>query len=60
MENFIQLLKGLKALHNFKILHRDIKSANVFLFDGGICKLSDLNVSKFARKGVGYTQTGTS
>jgi serine/threonine protein kinase len=52
-------LNGLKALHDFKILHRDIKSANVFLFKGGICKLGDLNVSKVARKGLGYTQTGT-
>ena len=56
---FIQLLKGLKSLHDLNILHRDIKSANVFLFDGGICKLGDLNVSKIAKKGVGYTQTGT-
>ena len=56
---FIQLLNGLKALHDFKILHRDIKSANVFLFKGGICKLGDFNVSKVARKGLGYTQTGT-
>ena len=56
---YIQLLMGLKALHDFKILHRDIKSANVFLFQGGICKLGDLNVSKVARKGLGYTQTGT-
>ena len=56
---FIQLLKGLKALHDFKILHRDIKSANVFLFKGGICKLGDLNVSKVARKSLAYTQTGT-
>ena len=56
---FIQLLKGLKALHDLKILHRDIKSANAFLFQGGICKLGDLNVSKVARKGLGYTQTGT-
>ena len=56
---FIQLLNGLKALHDFKILHRDIKSANVFLFQGGLCKLGDLNVSKVARKGLSYTQTGT-
>ena len=56
---FIQLLKGLKSLHDLNILHRDIKSANVFLFDGGICKLGDLNVSKIAKKGIGYTQTGT-
>ena len=58
-KTFVQLLKGLKSLHDLNILHRDIKSANVFLFEGGICKLGDLNVSKVARKGLGYTQTGT-
>ena len=56
---FIQLVKGLKALHDLKILHRDLKSANVFLFKDGSVKLGDLNVSKVARKGLGYTQTGT-
>lgn len=28
------ILKGLKVLHGFKILHRDIKSANIFLSNG--------------------------
>ena len=56
---FIQLVKGLKALHDLKILHRDMKSANVFLFSNGSAKLGDLNVSKAARRGLGYTQTGT-
>ena len=56
---FIQLVKGLKALHDLKILHRDMKSANVFLFSNGSAKLGDLNVSKVARRGLGYTQTGT-
>lgn len=55
----IQLIKGLKALHDLKILHRDLKSANVFLFNDGSAKLGDLNVSKVARRGLGYTQTGT-
>ena len=55
----IQLVKGLKALHELKILHRDLKSANVFLFSDGSAKLGDLNVSKVAKKGLGYTQTGT-
>ena len=55
----IQLLNGLKSLHELNILHRDLKSANVFLFKGGIVKLGDLNVSKITRKGMGYTQTGT-
>ena len=55
----IQLIKGLKSLHDLKILHRDLKSANVFLFSDGSVKLGDLNVSKVAKKGLGYTQTGT-
>ncbi len=55
----IQVLKGLKALHDLQILHRDMKSANIFLFKGGLAKLGDLNVSKVAKKGLLYTQTGT-
>ena len=56
---FIQLIKGLKSLHDLNILHRDIKSANIFLFNNGMAKLGDLNVSKVAKKGLSYTQTGT-
>lgn len=56
---FIQLVKGLKALHDLNILHRDLKSANVFLNNDGSVKLGDLNVSKVEKKGMGYTQTGT-
>ena len=56
---FIQLVKGLKALHDLKILHRDLKSANVFLYKNGDAKIGDLNVSKVTRAGIGHTQTGT-
>jgi NIMA (never in mitosis gene a)-related kinase len=42
-----------------KIFHRDLKSANVFLYNDGTAKLGDLNVSKIAKKGLLYTQTGT-
>ena len=56
---FIQILQGLKCLHDHKILHRDLKSANIFLFNNNIAKIGDLNVSKVTKSGIGYTQTGT-
>ena len=56
---FIQVVKGLKALHEVNIFHRDLKSANVFLNKDGSTKLGDMNVSKVAKKGLLYTQTGT-
>lgn len=56
---FLQIVRGLKALHDLKICHRDIKCANVFLTKDGIIKLGDLNVSKVVKKGMLHTQTGT-
>lgn len=41
------------------MFHRDIKSANVFLEKSGIARLGDMNVSKVAKAGYLYTQTGT-
>jgi NIMA (never in mitosis gene a)-related kinase len=55
----IQMIQGLKALHDNKIMHRDLKSANVFLMKDGTLKLGDLNVSKVVKMGLVYTQTGT-
>ena len=56
---FIQITRGLKSLHDLKILHRDFKSANIFLFSDGTAKIGDLNVSKVLHKGLSHTQTGT-
>lgn len=52
-------LNGLSLLHTSKILHRDLKSANIFLDLTGTPKLGDLNVSKVVKQGLAYTQTGT-
>jgi len=56
---FIQILKGLSGLHSLQILHRDLKCANCFYTSDGFLKIGDLNVSKVAKKGLVYTQTGT-
>ena len=56
---FKNIVLGLKAIHDKKILHRDLKSANIFLNKKGIVKIGDMNVSKVITMGLLYTQTGT-
>ena len=52
----IQIVYGLKALHDINIMHRDIKSANIFMNKDQTCKLGDMNVSKLAdQNGLNYT-----
>jgi len=52
----IQTVKGLKSLHDLNIMHRDLKSANVFAYKDLTYKLGDMNVSKVAnKKGLNYT-----
>jgi NIMA (never in mitosis gene a)-related kinase 1/4/5 len=57
------MTRGLKALHKLRILHRDMKSANIFLHrEGGpstpfTVKLGDLNVSKVAKGAAGLLYT---
>jgi NIMA (never in mitosis gene a)-related kinase len=55
-----QTLKGLSTLHSMNILHRDIKSANIFFNKNyNSIKLADLNVSIVTANGMAKTQTGT-
>jgi NIMA (never in mitosis gene a)-related kinase len=57
---FLQMASGLHYIHTQRILHRDMKSANVFLCAGGKVKIGDLGVARvlgtntaFARSLVG-------
>lgn len=50
---------GLRVLHKTGILHRDLKSANVFRSAEGVYKIGDLNVSKVSHGALAKTQTGT-
>jgi serine/threonine protein kinase len=46
---FVQLCLALKHVHDRKILHRDLKSQNVFLTSNGIVKLGDFGIAKVWR-----------
>ena len=59
---FIQILKGLKTLHDNNVIHRDLKSANIFITKNGILKLGDLNISKLYKENylnLNNSQMGT-
>jgi NIMA (never in mitosis gene a)-related kinase len=43
---FVQMLFGLNYLHERKILHRDIKTQNIFIDSEGTIKLADFGISK--------------
>lgn len=43
---FVQTALGLHYMHSHKVLHRDIKTQNVFIMSSGRVVLGDLGISK--------------
>lgn len=55
---FVQISEALKCLHEHKIIHRDLKSANIF-FQGSKVKIGDLGVGTVLRQRKANTCVGT-
>jgi len=51
---FLQIALGLHYLHANKILHRDVKAANVLLSTLAVVKISDLGVSGQLSSTLGF------
>jgi len=54
---FIQMCIGLNYIHSKKILHRDIKSLNIFLTKEGDIRIGDLGVAKILADSVNFAHT---
>ncbi len=50
-----QICRGLRAIHNAKLVHRDLKPENIFLEDDDVVKITDFGVVRLA--GSSLTQT---
>ena len=58
---FVQICLAIKHIHDRKILHRDLKSQNVFLTKKGIVKVGDFGIAKSLSSSMDMakTQIGT-
>lgn len=56
----LDVMKGLKVMHKLKIIHRDIKTANILIDKNGIFRIADFNVSRLLNASdVASTMAGT-
>ncbi|KAK9968956.1 hypothetical protein ABG768_027173 [Culter alburnus] len=55
---FVQICLGLKHIHDRKVLHRDIKSQNIFLTQGGLkVKLGDFGIARMLNNTMELART---
>ncbi|XP_060569849.1 serine/threonine-protein kinase Nek1-like isoform X2 [Ruditapes philippinarum] len=54
---FVQMCLAIKHIHDRKILHRDIKSQNIFLTSKGMVQLGDFGIAKVLNSTVELART---
>ena len=57
LDYFTQICLAIKHIHENKIIHRDLKSGNIFLMKNGLVKLGDFGISKKFQKTTDKAKT---
>lgn len=57
LDYFVQIWLGMWAIHSKNIIHRDIKSLNIFITEEGILKIGDFGTSKQLEETLQVMQT---
>ena len=57
LDMFVQICLAVKYMHDNKIVHRDIKSGNIFLTSMGGVKLGDFGISSWLNKTNGFMKS---
>ncbi len=55
----MQIASALMYIHSKKVLHRDLKTQNIFIARGGIMVLGDFGISKVLEKTEEFATTVT-
>lgn len=59
MDMFIQIASALMYIHGKKILHRDLKTQNIFVSRGPIMVLGDFGISRVLERTDSFATTVT-
>ena len=57
LDYFTQICLAIKHIHEKKIIHRDLKSGNIFLMKNGLVKLGDFGIAKGFQKTIDKAKT---
>ncbi|XP_065669490.1 serine/threonine-protein kinase Nek1 isoform X7 [Hydra vulgaris] len=57
LDLFVQCCLAVKYIHERKILHRDIKTQNIFLTMNGIVKLGDFGIARILKSTMDFAHT---
>ena len=57
LDYFTQICLAIKHIHEKKIIHRDLKSGNIFLMKNGLVKLGDFGIAKRFQKTMDKAKT---